>query len=59
MVVKEFTLPHPPEPMPHLTRLERQPELEKYDWIVIDDDASPTPVGAASRTRRGKQSYPA
>ena len=53
IVVKEFTLPRPPEPMPHLTRLERKRELEKYDWIVVDDDTNPTPVvgGAASRTR--------
>ena len=49
MVVKEFTLPRPPEPMPHLTRLECKRKMEEYDWVVVQD-AVPTAC-AASRTR--------
>ena len=53
IVVKEFSLPHPPEPMPHLTRLERKREMEKCDWIVVDDDdaAAPSATCATARTR--------
>ena len=51
IVVKEFSLPHPPEPMPHLTRLERKREMEKCDWIVVEDDYAPAAACATARTR--------
>ncbi len=56
IVVKEFTLPRPPEPMPQLTRVERKREMEKYEWVVVVDDAGPAPADAASRTRAVVQS---
>ncbi len=53
IVVKEFRLPCPPEPMPHLTRLEHKREIEKYHWVVVQDagPSSAATAAAATRTR--------
>ena len=47
IVVKEFALPCPPEPMPQLTRLEHKREIEKYDWVVVQD-TGPTSAAACA-----------